>query len=260
MAKENIKINDFSLFCEIVKSLSKMSDGAKFTVNDCGLTVYARNDYSKCELTSNSITSDKELSFCIGNLNMLLRIITTLSEIYGDNASDSVKMYFDTPFIKFESKKFKTKLGTVEEANIRNFITSKVQTELSSQLEFTTNTNIIRTINNHTFVTNDQNGARIYLTTEKDMENNVIYARIGNDNNDLENSATLELGLITSGVMCDYKAIIDIKRLLILNMLPSDDIKVQLAKERPILVSRVQKTGKNDTFFNINIYVFLMAK
>lgn len=260
MSKENIKINNFELFSEIVKSLSKMSDGAKFTVNDCGLTVYAKNDFSKCELTSNSIVSDKELSFCVGNLGMLLKIMTTLSGIYKEDVTNSVKLYFDHPFIRFESKKFKTKIATVEEANIANFIGNKVHTELSPQIEFTTNSGIIRSINSHSFVTTDSNTARIYVSTDSEMENNVIFATIGNEGNDLENSVTLELGLITSGVMDDRKVILNFDRLNILNMLPSEEINVQLAKERPVLISKVQKSGKNDTFFNISIYVFLMVK
>ena len=260
MAKETIKINDFELFSEIVKSLSKMSDGAKFTVNDCGLTVYAKNDFSKCELTSNSIVSDKELTFCIGNLGMLLKIMTTLSGIYKENVTNSVKLYFDHPFIRFESKKFKTKLATAEEANIANFIGNKVHTELSPQIEFTTCSGTIRSINSHSFVTTDPSTARVYVSTNPDMENNVIFATIGNEGNDLGNSVTLELGLITSGVMDDRKVILNFDRLNILNMLPSEEITVQLAKERPVLISKIQKSGKNDTFFNINIYVFLMVK
>lgn len=260
MSKELIKINNFELFSEIVKSLSKMADGAKFTVNDCGLTVYAKNDYSKCELTSNSIISDNELTFCIGNLSMFLKIMTTLSGIYKEDVTNSVKMYFDSPFIKFESKKFKTKISTVEEDNIVNFIGNKVHTELSPQIEFTTNSSIIRSINSHSFITTDSNAARIYVSTDPQMENNVIFATIGNEENDFENSVTLELGLITSGVLDDRKLILNFDRLNILNMLPSEEINVQLAKERPVLISKVQKTGKNDTFFNISIYVALMVR
>lgn len=260
MAKEPIKINNFELFSEIVKSLSKMSDGAKFTVNDCGLTIYAKNDFSKCELTSNSIVSDKELTFCIGDLGMLLKVMTTLQGIYREDATNSVKLYFDHPFIRFESRKFKTKIATAEEEKIVNFIGNKVHTELSPQIEFTTNSGTIRSINSHSFVVSDANTARIYVSTKPEMENNVIFATIGNEENDLENSATLELGLITSGVMDDRKVILNFDRLNILNMLPSDEINVQLAKERPVLISKVQKSGKNDTFFNISIYVFLMVK
>lgn len=259
MSKDNIKINDFSLFYEIVKSLSKMADGAKFVINDCGLTVYEKNDYSKCELTSNSVVTEEEISFCVGDLNMFLKILTTVKELYNGDYSD-VKLSYDYPFIKISSKKFKTKISTVDENRIINFIGNKVHTELTSQLDFTTSSNMIKAINSHSFIFNDTTTARIYLTTEADMENNVISATMGNEGNDLANSVTLELGLINSGSLNNRKIILDFNRLNILNMIPSDEIKVTLAAERPVLISKVTRSGKNDTFFNINIYSFMMVK
>lgn len=260
MSKELIRINNFELLTEIIKTLSKMSDGVKFTVNDCGLIIYAKNDFSKCELSSNAIISDNEISFCIGNLGLFLKILNTLSSIYKEDVINSVSFYYDKPFIRVESKKFKTKISTVEEDNIRNFIGTKVHTQLTPQIEFTTNSSILRNINSHSFIASDSSSARIYITKESEMENNVIFATIGNEDNDLENSVTLELGLITSGIMDDRKIILNFDRLNILNMFPSDEINVQIAKERPVLISKVQKSGKNDTFFNLDVYVFMMVK
>lgn len=260
MSKEQIKISDFSLFAEIIDSVSKMSDGVKFAINDCGLTIYAKNDYSKCEITSNSVFSDSTIEFCIGDLNMFGKILNTLSSIYGSEVDNSIKIYFERPFVKIESKKFKTKLITAEESNIRNFIGTKVKTELIPQMEFTTNSSYIRSINSYSFITTDKKATRIYIECDSEMENNVIFAKIGNENNDLENCATLELGLVTSGTLSDRKIIVDFNRLNILNMLPSDEINVQIDSRNPVLISKVMKNGKNDTFFNINLYIFMMVK
>lgn len=259
MTKTEIKINDFLLLYDIVKSLSKIADGVKMTVNDCGLTVFAKNDYSKCELTSNAILSENELSFCIGDIGMFLKILTTVKDIYNGDYSN-VKLSYDKPFIKISSGKFKTKIATVDENRILNFIGTKVHTELTSQLDFTTSSNIIKTINSHSFIFNDSSSARIYLTTEDGMENNVIFATIGNEGNDLANSVTLELGLINSGSLGGRKVILDFNRLNILNIVPSDEIKVTLASERPVLISKVSKTGKNNSFFNLGVYSFMMVK
>lgn len=259
MSKQNIKINDFSLFSEIVNSLSKMSDGVKFTINEYGLFICAKNDFSKCEITSNSVVSDVEITFSLSNLNVFCKILSTLSSLYGNETDTMVKMYFESPFIKLESKKFKTKINTVDEEKIKNFVGTKVKTELTPQIEFTTNSNLIRTINSYSFITTDKNATRIYIETHPDMENNVIFAKVGNDKNDYENNATMELGLITSGVLSDRKIILDFDRLNILNMVPSDEINVQIANERPVLISKTKKTGRNNSFFNINIYVFMMV-
>ena len=261
-ASQQIKINDFNLFYDIVKALSRMSDGVKFTVNDCGLTVYAKNDYSKCEMTSNSITTSGEISFCIGSLNMFLKVLTTVKDMYKDTDRyySGVRMFYEKPFIKIESKKFKTKLITVDENRVINFIGTKVHTTLTDMVTFTTSSNHIKTVNSHSYIFNDSSVARIYLSSDKDMQNNTMFARIGDDNNDLSNSITLELGMINSGVMDSRKIILDFNRLNILNMIPSDEIKVSIAAEKPVLMSSVRKTGLNDTYFNNTVYVFMMVK
>ena len=66
--------------------------------------------------------------------------------------------------------------------------------------------------------------------------------------------------MINSGVMDSRKVILDFNRLNILNMIPSDEIKVSIAAEKPVLMSSVRKTGLNDTYFNNTVYVFMMVK
>ena len=263
-----IDISDFPLFCDVVKSLGKMSDGIKFTVSDCGMTVYAKNDYSKCEMTSNCITSHGEVSFSIGDIGTLTRVMSTLRDLYGDD-SGKISMEFDSPFLRFSSGKFKTKLATIDEDAIRNYIGTKVHTDLTPLAEFTTSSQMIKGINAHSFVFSDSGSARIYLTVEPDMQNNTVFATIGKEDEDLSNSATIELGLLTygsfsekdsSGMESQRKIILDFNRLNILNMVQSDEIKVMVAKERPVLSANIRKTGNNGTFFNLNIYSFLMVR
>ena len=261
MDQNKIKLNikDFNLFYEIIKTISKMSEGVKFQLNECGLEIYAKNDHSKCELTTNSISSDVETSFCIGDLNTLFKILTTVKGLYEDNFSE-IEIYFDSPFLKIESKKFKTKLSTVEESIVARYMTTKVHTELTPRAEFTTNSNIIKNINSHSFIFKDASESRIYLSTNPDMENNVVFATIGNETNDLANSVTLELGMLNYGDLGEEKIILDFERLNILNIVYSEDIKVRLAKERPVLMTNIHKTGVNGSFYNINIYSFLKIK
>ena len=264
-----IEISDFVLFCEVVRSLGKMSDGVKFTVGDCGLTVYAKNDFSKCEMASNCITSPQEVSFSIGDVGTLTRVMNTIKDLYGDDPT-KISMTFDAPFLRFSSPKFKTKLAAIDEDAIRNYIGTKVHTELTPLVEFTTSSQLIRNVNSHSFVFSDAGTARIYLTTEDGMQNNTMFATIGNESEDLANSVTLELGLVnygsliekdpSSGLDAPRKIVLDFNRLNILNMVQSDEIKVMVAKERPVLVSSVRKEGKNGTFFNLNVYSFLMVR
>lgn len=264
MAKENIQIRDFELLYDIIKSLTKVADGLKMSLDCNGLVVYTKNDYSKCNLTSNAAYSTNPIEFCIGELSMFLKILTTVKDMYKDDYS-SVSMSYDKPFLKIESGKFRTKITTCDEQRVQKFIASKIKTELTPMLEFTTSSALIKTINSHSFIFQNASEARLYITTESGMQNNTIFATIGDEGNDLANSVTLELGLVNSGTLVrqdgtQAKIILDFNRLNVLNMVPSDEIKVMVAKERPVLVSDVTKNGKNESFFNIRICSFMMVK
>ena len=88
---------------------------------------------------------------------------------------------------------------------------------------------------------------------DKDLEKNVLYATLGNETNNLNNSLTLKFGLVTFGSLDDRKLVLDFERLNIFNMVPSNDMKIQLM-DKNVLVSKVVVNGKNGTVFNLTIY------
>ena len=264
MSKENIHIRDFELLYDIVKAISRMADGVKFTIDENGLVIYAKNDYSKCNLTSNAVYSANKVEFCIGELAMFLRVLTTVKDTYKNDFS-SVTMSYEQPFVRIESGKFKTKIAAVDEQRVSKFVATKIKSELMPRLEFTTSSNLIKTINSHSFIFQNPSDARIYVTTEKDMQNNTVFATIGNERNELSNSITLELGLINSGSILNddgsqQKIILDFNRLNVLNIFQSDEIKVSIDKNLPILVSDTTKNGKNDSFFAAKVCSFMLVR
>lgn len=241
-----------------------MAEGVKFMLDENGLVVYAKNDYSKCNLMSNAVSSKNPVEFCISELGTLVRVLTTVKDMYKDNY-ESVRLLYDNGALKIESGKFKSKIATCLEDRIAKYVSTKLKTQLTPKLEFTTSSNLIKTINSHSFIFQDAATARIYVTTEADMQNNTIFATIGNEGNELANSATLELGLINRGTLdngdgTQQKIILDFNRLNILNMVPSDEIKVMVPNERPVLVSNVTRNGKNGAFFNMSICSFMMVR
>ena len=108
-------------------------------------------------------------------------------------------------------------------------------------------------MNGHSFIFQNSEDARVYLSVNPDMENNVVYATIGNDSNELNNSITLKFGLVNFGSLGDRRLILDFERLNILNIVQSEEIKVQLMQV-PILVYKIAKTGEAGNFSNITIY------
>ena len=88
MAKQIIKINDFELFLKAIKSLNKLTPSAKFTVNNEGLTIYGKNAFARGELTTNSISTEKQqIEFCILDLSLFIKILNTVYDIHRDDFS-----------------------------------------------------------------------------------------------------------------------------------------------------------------------------
>lgn len=257
MAKQKIKITDFKLFLDSLKAFAKMSPSAKFSINSTGLSIYGKNPFARGELTTDAISADDYVEFCIMDLSAFLKILTTANEVHEDDLSE-IEMYFDFPFVKIESGKFKTKYSTCKEEVIQNSISQKVKAQLTPVFEFTTSSKQIKYVNSHSFIVSDPDSARVYLETDKNLENNVVYARIGNDANELNNSITLKLGLVNSGSIADRKLIINFDRLNLFNVVDSDEIVVQLM-DKNVLVNTVQGTGDTDATYKFVLYTSLLA-
>lgn len=259
MAKQKIKVNDFNLFLQSVKALNKLTTSAKFTINSEGFTVYGKNAFARGELSSNSLIAEKDpIEFCVLDLSMFIKVLNTAYEIHQDDLSE-ISIWFDFPFIKIESEKFKTKLSTCKEDVIQNSISQKVKTQLTPVFEMLTSTKQIKYINSHSFIASDPDAARVYLSIEPTMENNVVYARIGNDANELNNSITLKFGMATSGTIGDRKLILNFDRLSIFNVVDSEEIQIQLM-DKNVLVNTVNVYGEDgSSSFKFVLYTSLLA-
>lgn len=251
--KIQLKVKDFGLFCEVIKSTAKIVDSAKITIGPSGLEIYgARGTIARCEVTSDSISYDKQICFSILDLNMLVKILGTIIQIH-ENDFSNFKFIVDQPFIRFESKKFKTKLTTCSDDVITKWISKKVEAELKPIFEFTTTADFIKRVNNHSYIFNDAAALRVYLDTKDDMEKNTVFATIGNNETNLNNEITLKFGLVNSGKIDSRSIILDLERLNLFNSYPTDQIKISLMNLN-VLVSKVSVAGKNGSFFKLNVY------
>lgn len=254
--KENLIVNDFKLFLDTLKSFSKLANSCKINFNSTGFNIYGKNIFARGELFSNTVCANNPVDVCISDLSMLIKLLNTANSIHESDNSD-LKIIVDLPFIKIESGKFKTKITTCKEEIISSNISQQIKTELTPVFEFTTSTELIKSINAHSFIFPDQDMARIYLTVEPNMENNVLYATIGNNSNDFNNSVTLKLGLINFGSIENRKLILNFDRLNIFNIINSNQIKVQLM-DRNILVNTININGKNNSYYNFKIYCSML--
>jgi len=254
MAKSIIKIQNFDLFENTLKSLNKIIKECKFIVNENGLTIYSQNNFARSEVKTNSITSDNIVEFCLNDISILLKLLRTLRN-ENSNKSDflNIKFIYDQPFIKFESKKTKLRLATVKEDIIQNSISREVKAELTPVFEFNTSSNLIKNIESHSYIFQDIESARIYLTINDNMEKNILYANIGNKNNDFSNFITLKLGDIIFGSL-DRDIVIDFDRLGLFNIIDMDNIKIKLM-DKNVLVSEINILDKKtNTYLHIKLY------
>jgi len=256
-AKQKIKINDFDLFLQSLKALNKLATSAKLTINSEGLTVYGKNAFSRGEMTTDAVVAEKDpIEFCVLDLAMFIKVLTTAKEVHEDDFSE-ISLFFEFPFVKIESGKFRTKLSTCKEEVIANSVSQKVKTVLTPTFEFITSTKQIKYVNLHSFITSDPETARVYLSTDSSMENNVVYARIGNDANELNNSITLKFGMAVAGAIEGRKLILNFDRLSTFNVVDSDEIHVQLM-DKNVLVNTVNINGSNANMKFV-LYTSLLA-
>lgn len=258
MSKKNIVINDFTLFYELMKSTSKIVSSAKLQLSETGLEIYgARKPFARCEIKSNAIYSDSgEFSVSILDLSTFVKILQTVKEIQ-DNDYTDFRFYLENEKLCFNSKKFKSKIQTQNEKTIENWISTKIQTQLNPIFEFKTNNDLIKRIRNHQFIFTDISTLRVYLETKADMENNVVFATLGNKQNSLDNEITLKFGLVTFGSLENKNVILDIDRINLFDVVQTNDINISLM-DANVLVYNVSITGKNDTYFNIKLYTSIL--
>lgn len=252
--KKTVQVNDFNLFVDLVKSTNKIVDSAKFIMSANGLEIYgARNRIARCEVTSNAISTESSLDFCIESLGTFLKTLQTVKDVH-ENDYSGLKIFVDDNFIKFESSKMKSKLRFCNEAVIQNWISKKVEAKLEPVFEFKTTSELIKRINSHTYVLSDVNNARVYLETKADMEKNSVFASIGNRASANNNEITLKFGAVTNGSIQDGRNIIlDLERVNLFNALPTSNIEIALMSANA-LVSKAKVSGKNNTYFCMNIY------
>jgi len=258
--KHVLDIADFTLFCETLKAVNKISDAAKLTFNEAGMTVYSKkNQYARLEVVTNAVSSKTEVSVCIPDLGALIRLLGTAESVY-EGEQPEVKLIVDLPFFKIESKRFKTKLTSCKEEIIAASVSQKVKTVLTPVFEFATSTAMIKSINAHSFVFQDVDSVRIYLAPDATMENNVLYATIGNEANSLNNSVTLKAGLIEFGSIPIERIILNFDRLNLLNIVPADSIKVALTDKNVLLVKPELKSKVDGIYCDMSLYCSILRQ
>ena len=235
-SKIKLNVGNFDLLVDALKAYSKVADCAKLEFSPEGMEISGRNQVARCELSTNAVSSKTNETICIPELSTCLKLMESARTLSKEDLSD-IELYLDYPFIRISSKRLKTKITACKEEIIASNVIPKMKAVLTPSMEFTTSTNLIKALNYHSFIFAKKEDAKIYLSEEPDMKKNTLFATIGNKMNDLSNAVTLEFGMINYGTLGDRKLVMDYDRLNMLNLIPSESIKVQLM-EKPIATTR----------------------
>lgn len=254
----DIVIDDFNLFLDSMKAAAKLVDAAKLIFSPSGLEIYgARDIAARCELTTNAVHSPDTFDFCIDNIAMLNRVLATVKDVHDGDYSE-LEMVYSKPNLLFKSKKMKTKYSTCNESTISKWISKKITAKMEKVFSFKTSSDLIKRINGHGFMFTDSKAINVYLETKDDMEQNAVFATLGNKSVELGREMTLKFGLVTDGKIPDGRSlIIDLERMNLFNCIASDDINVSLM-DKNVLLSSTSMSGKKGTYFNINVYCTLL--
>jgi len=253
-----IDIVDFDLFFDTMKAAAKMVKAAKMIFSPNGLEIYGACEMiARCELTTNAVKSDDSFDFCIDDISMLNKVLTTVKSVHKDSI-DELSISYSKPNLMFKSSKMKMKYSTCNESTISQWISKKIEAKLVNVFEMKTTSDLIKQLNGHSFLFDSSKSVNIYLETKDDMEKNAVFATLGNRNVDLGKEITLKMGLVTFGQIPPGKTlVIDMQRLNLFNCVQSNDISIALT-DKNFLLSKQKVAGKNGAALNINLYCSFM--
>jgi hypothetical protein len=245
-----LNINNFDMFIESMKALSSAVEGIKVTVEKEQAKVLSKNPVARLKMTTNSISSDEEVSFCIGDLTSFVKVLQIAQSKLGEN--DKIDLEVDSGFINIKSKPFKSKFSLVKEEVILNYVDKEFNSVLNEKCKFVTTADNIKELRRSSFIFSDQNVARIYLFADENNPSK-MKAELNNRSNPYSNAITVDFGQIQSGSL-EKDVVLNFNRMDMFTLFESiDEIEMTLP-DIQALVSTQKITSKDEESF-VKIWV-----
>ena len=248
-----LNITDFGMFVEAMKALTGAVDGIKVSVGADQALVLAKNPVSRIKMTTNSITSDEPVEFCIGDLSGFVKVLQIAQAKLEDK--DKIELQVDEGFIKIKSKPFKGKFSLVKEEVILNYMDKEITATIEEVCRIKTSADNIKELRRSAFIFPDISVAKVYLFADEEQKSK-LKAELNNRSNPYSNAITVDFGKIQSG---------EIKGELVLNFDRLDMFTLfESVKEIDLVVPNIaalmsnQKIEKGDTFVKLWIFSSVM--
>jgi hypothetical protein len=245
---ETVKIKDIKLFQQFLQAVGKISLACKFEIDKNGITVGSYNDARtiKSFINSNSVTCDKKIEFCLGEIQKLLKCLQTLRDI--NQKTNEIDMIYTGTFFKYDGD-IDFKLHTVKEEVIEKYISPPSKVELKVENSCTISSNLIKRVISLESINSSEN-TKVYISKKKD--------KIFVDVDDKSASITDSVGIpVSTDFTGDWIGVFPVKMDYFrnFNILNSESIKVDIMDKKVIEVTNFIKGDKYSA--NSKIWVSL---
>lgn len=162
-----IQIKKVGLLQNLLKAVVKFVPSCKFIINGEKCTIRAKtgDSGSRAFFTTNSITCDEEIEFCIGELSKFLKLISTFKDFNKDR--EELVLTYDGAYVILKDN-VSFKLRTIDE-NVVSSITEPLKHKLDPIGGFTLNNLLYKKLNTMAFISLDtQHESKIYIYKEGD--------------------------------------------------------------------------------------------
>lgn len=272
----DIKIEDLQYFEELLTSISKITGACKFSVDKTGCEVKVKSETEavRAFFNSKSLVSEEPISFCLSDIKKLNRSIKIISdnrkrkmESYVKKKIDSYEkiddskitkkeltikfehqfkkiekpfiLIYDHPYIKFSKDGIKFKFSTIKEDVIEYTKPTSLTRELTDDYGFTISSKMVSRIAEISSIT-ALDKPKVYIYKEKHDSGEYIVAEVDDKTQKLSDSIGIP---ITKKFFGDWYGhiclILDAFKLF--NLIPSEEIKVAMTKEKAISVKSSNK-------------------
>jgi hypothetical protein len=245
-----LNINNFDMFVESMKALSSAVEGIKVIVGKEQAKVLSKNPVSRLKMTTNAISSEEEVSFCIGDLISFVKVLQIAQSKLEDN--DKISLELGDGFIKVSSKPFKSKFSLVKEEVILNYVDKEFNSVIEEKCKISTSAENIKELRRSSFIFSDQNVARVYLFADEDNKSK-LKAELNNRSNPYSNAITVDFGKIQSGSL-EKDVVLNFNRLDMFTLFDQIDDIEMIVPDIQALTSTQKITSKDGEVF-VKIWV-----
>lgn len=239
----NIKIKNVDYLDKFLNSILRFVGACKFDIDSDRCIVRSKNLVARAFFTTNVMTSEEPVSFCLGELQYLCKSIRALKE-FKETEDRSCVLDYNHPFLKLKDV-VKFKLSTIHESKVEEWMSDDIRTELTPTYGCKLTNVMMRKLAQMSFMADESPKVYVY------QQDDVIIGEIDDKTQDLGNSISIPL---TSNIIGDWTGAIitDLDSFRMWNLLDADEIVVTEVVNGPI---RAIMTLAEDKNVDEDIYV-----